>query len=232
MDAVRFPGESAQYRAARDALTRVETDLTRRIEDVAALRRSLPPGGLVPADYAFTAGPADLSTGDLGTGGPERTVRLSELFGGQDTLLLYSMMYSPEMDRPCPMCTSVVDSLDGAASDVVQRAGFAVVASSPIGRIRAFARERGWTHVPLVSSAGTTYNRDYHGENSGGEQFSRMNVFTKAGGQLRHYYATEQSTAAAGQDDRHVDLVWPLWNLLDLTPTGRGQDWRPSYSPR
>jgi len=227
MDGVRFPGESAQYRAARDALTETEIDLTRRIEEVAVLRRSLPRGGLVPADYAFTAGPADLSAD-----GPERTVRLSELFGAHDTLLLYSMMYSPAMDRPCPMCTSVVDSLDGAAPDVVQRAGFAVVASSPVSRIRTFARERGWAHIQLVSSAGTTYNRDYHGENPEGEQLSRMNVFTRAGGQLAHFYATEQTTTATGQDDRHVDLVWPLWNLLDMTPSGRGQDWRPSYSRR
>ncbi len=226
MDLVRFPGESPEYRAARDALTQAESDLTRRIEEVAALRRSLPPGGPVPADYTFTAGPADLSAD-----GPERTVRLSELFGAHDTLLLYSLMYSPAMDRPCPMCTSVVDALDGGAPDVVQRAGFAVVASSPIGAIRAFARERGWMHVPLVSSAGTTYNRDYHGENSGGEHLSRLNVFTKAGGQLRHFYATEQNTVVAGQDDRHVDLVWPLWNLLDLTPSGLAAVLLPPVTP-
>jgi len=227
MDVVQFPGESPEYRAARDTLTQAESELTRRIEEVAALRRSLPPGGLVPTDYAFTAGPADLSVDE-----PERTARLSELFGEHDTLLLYSLMYGPQMDRPCPMCTSVVDSLDGAAPDIAQRAGFAVVASSPIGRIRAFARGRGWVHVPLVSSAGTTYNHDYHGENSGGEQLSRMNVLTLTNGEVRHFYATEQSTSVAGQDTRHVDLIWPLWNLLDLTPAGRGQDWRPSYSPR
>jgi predicted dithiol-disulfide oxidoreductase (DUF899 family) len=227
MSDVRFPGEPAGYRAARDALTQAETELTRRVEEVAALRRSLPPGGTVPEDYAFTEGPADLAADR-----PARPVRLSELFGEHDTLLLYSFMYGPDMDRPCPMCTSLLDGLDGAVPDVAQRAGFAVVAKSPVGRIRAYARERGWSNLRLVSSAGTSYNRDYHGEDEHGGQVSRMNVFTRRGGEIAHFYATEQAAAAPGQDDRHVDLIWPLWNLLDLTPAGRGGDWRPAYSGR
>jgi predicted dithiol-disulfide oxidoreductase (DUF899 family) len=83
----------------------------------------------------------------------------------------------------------------------------------------------------LVSSAGSTYNRDYHGEDAQGDQVSRMNVFTRDGGDIRHFWATEQSAAMPGQEDRHVDMIWPLWNLLDLTPAGRG-DWHPAYSPK
>jgi predicted dithiol-disulfide oxidoreductase (DUF899 family) len=226
MGSVRFPNESPEYRAARDALTQAETELTRQIEEVAAQRRRLPPGGKVPEDYAFSERPAEPSAD-----GVPRQVRLSELFGGHDTLLLYSFMFSPDMSRPCRMCTSLLDGLDGAAPDLVQRAGFAVVAKSPVDRLRSYASERGWVNLRLVSSAGTTYNRDYHGENEH-EQLSRMNVFTRRGGVIRHLYATEQTPAAPGWDDRHVDLIWPLWNLLDLTPEGRGRDWRPAYSSK
>jgi predicted dithiol-disulfide oxidoreductase (DUF899 family) len=226
MTNVRFPNESDGYRAARDALTEAETELTRRVEAVAALRRSLPPGGTVPEDYAFTEGPADLAADE-----PTRQVRLSDLFGEHDTLLLYSFMYGPEMPRPCQMCTSLLDSLDGAAPDVLARAGFAVVAKSPIDRLRQYARERGWVNMRLVSSAGSDYNRDYHGEDDQGDQVSRMNIFTRDGGEIRHFWASEQSEPPPGQEDRHVDTIWPLWNLLDMTPAGRG-DWHPAYSAK
>lgn len=226
MGDIRFPNESSEYRAARDALTQAETELTRRIEEVAAQRRQLPPGGEILDDYVFT----ERAGGSDGDGQP-RQVRLSELFGGHDTLLLYSFMFSPDMSRPCRMCTSLLDGLDGAVPDLAQRAGFAVVAKSPIGRLQSYARERGWVNLRLVSSAGTTYNRDYHGENED-EQLSRMNVFTRRDGVIRHFYATEQTPAAPGWDDRHVDLIWPLWNLLDLTPRGRSRDWRPAYSSK
>jgi predicted dithiol-disulfide oxidoreductase (DUF899 family) len=224
---VRFPNESPDYRAARDALTRAETDLTRQLEQVAEQRRNLPPGGEIPGDYVFAEGPADLSADE-----PTRQVRLSELFGRHGTLLVYSFMYGPEMARPCPMCTSVLDGLDGAVPDLSQRAAFAVVAKSPIGRIREYARERGWAYLRLLSSAGNSYNRDYHGEDADGEQSSRLNVFARSGGTIRHFWASEQAVAVPGQDDRHVDLLWPLWNLLDVTPEGRGQDWRPAYTPK
>ncbi len=224
MGDVRFPNESAEYRAARDALTQAETELTSRIEEVAALRRNLPPGGTVPEDYVFTEGPADLAAD-----APTRQVPLSDLFGEHDTLLLYSFMYGPEMSRPCQMCTSLLDSLDGAAPDVLERAGFAVVAKSPIGRLRQYARDRGWVNMRLISSADNSYNRDYHGEDQHGDQVSRMNVFTRDDGVIRHFWATEQSDTLPGQDERHVDMIWPLWNLLDQTPAGRG-GWRPAYS--
>jgi predicted dithiol-disulfide oxidoreductase (DUF899 family) len=226
VDQVGFPGESAAYRAARDALTQAEVELTQRVEAVAALRRALPPGGIVPQDYAFTEEPADVASDER-----IRHVRLSELFGEHDCLLLYSYMYGPDMAQPCPMCTSLLDGLDGAAADLTQRAAFAVVAKSPAGRLAAYARERGWLNLRLLSSAGTSYNRDYHGENASGEQTSTMNVFTRSGTEIRHFWASEQHATEPGQDDRHVDLIWPLWNLLDLTPGGRG-DWCPSYSPR
>ncbi len=227
MDQIRFPGESADYRAARDRLRAAEIELTQQIDAVAELRRRLPMGGSAQ-DYLFTEGPAD-----LGADEPIRPVRLSELFAPErDTLLLYSFMYGPEMDRACPMSTSLLDGLDGSAPDIMQRVGFAVVAKSPIERIRAYARTRGWVNHRLLSSAGTSYNRDYHGEDAEGNQESTLNVFVRRAEEVHHFYGTEKAGPfRPGQDDRHVDLLWPLWHALDLTPAGRS-DWRPSYSPK
>lgn len=221
MDGTHFPGETPEYRSARDALLAAEVELTRQIEAVAEHRRRLPLGGVVPEDYAFAEGPTDLDTE-----GDPRATSLSELFGPHDTLALYSFMYSSDMARACPMCTSLLDGLDGAAPDIIQRLSFAVVAKSPIKRLRSYARSRGWTNLRLLSSAGTSYNRDFLGEDASGEQRSRLNVFVRRDGETRHFYATEKAATGPDQDERHVDLLWPLWNMLDLTPAGRG-DWRP-----
>ena len=48
-----FPGESPQYRAARSRLLEREIELRGMTEAVAAARRQLPPGGVVPEDYIF-----------------------------------------------------------------------------------------------------------------------------------------------------------------------------------
>jgi predicted dithiol-disulfide oxidoreductase (DUF899 family) len=214
---MRFPGESADYRAARDELLAAEIDLRRQVEQVAELRRRLPLGGEAPEDYAFEE--------DAGV-----PVLLSELFReGKDTLALYSFMFGPEMKQACPMCTSFVDSLDGAAPHAGQRLNLAVVAQSPIGRIREFAHGRGWRNLRLLSSAGNTYNRDYYGENADGGQLPVMNLFVRRGAKIYHSYSTEMvcGPAEPGQNQRHIDMMWPLWNLLDLTPEGRGMGWYP-----
>jgi predicted dithiol-disulfide oxidoreductase (DUF899 family) len=212
----RFPGESPEYRAARDRLLEAEAELRRQTEAVAELRRALPPGGVVPQDYLFEE-----------DGGE---VRLSDLFGpDHDTLAIYSFMYGPEMEEACPSCTSILDSLDGSAPHLAQRIALAVVAKSPEPRIRAFAQERGWRHLRLLSSAGNDYNHDYHGEAPDGSQTPMLNVFTRRDGEIRHFWGTElfQAAREPGQDPRHVDFIWPIWNVLDVTPEGRGTDWSP-----
>jgi predicted dithiol-disulfide oxidoreductase (DUF899 family) len=212
---------------------------------VAAVRRELPPGGAVPEDYVFEEG---------GEGNGAREVRLSELFAaGKDTLAIYSFMFprNPSDDRPgpttgktaqlpleetpCASCTSILDGLDGSAPHIAQRVNLAVVAKSPLPRIRDFARERGWRHLRLLSSAGNTYNTDYLAESEDGGQLPMMNVFVRDGDAIRHFWGTELMFAAGdeGQEPRHVDFIWPVWNVFDLTPDGRGADWEPrlSYGP-
>jgi predicted dithiol-disulfide oxidoreductase (DUF899 family) len=153
---------------------------------------------------------------------------MSQLFAGKQTLIVYSFMYGPKMDQACPSCTSILDALDGEARHVTQRAGLVVVARLPIARIRAHAKHRGWRDLRLLSSASNSYNADYHGENPEGKQTSALNVFTLKDGVVRHSFGAELHNGPSdpGQDPRHVDLIWPLWNLLDLTPEGRG-DFRP-----
>jgi predicted dithiol-disulfide oxidoreductase (DUF899 family) len=217
LHARRFPNEDGRYRNARNRLLRAEMALRRQIESVAALRRKLPPGGAVPEDYVFEEGD------------PPRKVRLSELFGDRDTLVAYSFMYSPAMAKACPMCTCMLDGLNGNAAHIAQRAHLVVIAKSPIARIREFARSRGWSNLRLLSSSGNGYNRDYFAEGPDGAQWPVLNVFVRRKGRIHHSYATEMLFAPAerGQHHRHVDAIWPLWNLLDFTPEGRGTDWYP-----
>ncbi len=224
---VRFPGETDAYRAARDRLLEAELDLRRRIEAVAAQRRELPLGGTVPTDY-------ELAEWDAGVG-KVRATRLSELFApGGDTLLVYSFMFRPgeeglALEVPCPICTSIIDGIDGGVRHLEQRIAFAVIAKAPVERLAAHARARGWRHVRLLSSAGTTFNRDYHAETEDEEQFAVATTFVRRDGRLHHFWSSElwHVPTEAGQHPRHVDFMWPMWAILDSTPQGRGSDWMP-----
>jgi predicted dithiol-disulfide oxidoreductase (DUF899 family) len=215
---MNFPNESPQYRKAREKLLEAEKSLRRHVEEVSALRRKLPPGGEVPEDYVFEA--------------EEGEVRLSQLFARGDTLVAYSFMYGPKMPKACPSCTSIIDALDGEAPHVVQRANFVVIARSPLARFREHAKSRGWSHARLLSSAKNTYNRDYGAETDDGSQMPMLNVFRRSDGVIRHFWGSELLYASSepGQEPRHVDMVWPVWNLLDVTPDGRGADWNPKLS--
>jgi predicted dithiol-disulfide oxidoreductase (DUF899 family) len=222
---ITFPGESAEYRAARDRLLEQEIELRRATEQVAVARRALPPGGVVPEDYAFD------------------DARLSELFApGRESLLIYSFMYPRDplddrpgpRDGPCPSCVALLDQLDGVVEHLEQNANFAVVAKAPLSALREVARERGWRQLRLVSSQGNSYNRDYHAETAEGEQRPMLNVFQRDGETIRHFWASELFYAPTdpGQDPRHVGTIEPLFNMLDLTRDGRPPDWDEQLSYR
>jgi len=227
---IRFPGESEEYRRERNRLLEAEVGLRRAIEDVAAQRRSLPLGGVVPDDYRF----------EEASDGAE--VRFSELFEpGKDVLVIYSFMFPrysgdtrpgpaegetaklPLAETPCASCTSILDSLDGAAPHLRRVLNLAVAAKCEADRIRNFARERGWRHLRLLSSRSSSYNRDYHAETPEGEQMPILNAFVREGNQFRHTWASELMYAPRAEDmeARHVDSIWPIWNVLDVTPEGR-----------
>lgn len=130
------------------------------------------------------------------------------------------------------MCTSILDGIEGEAPHVMQRVNLVIVAKSPIGRILQFTRPRGWRNLRLLSSANNTYNRDYYAEDEKGNQQPALNVFVRRDGRVRHFYNTELLYAPKepGQDGRHVDLIWPLWNLFDFAPEGRGTKWSPKLT--
>jgi predicted dithiol-disulfide oxidoreductase (DUF899 family) len=229
---LQFPGEDSAYRAARNALLQEEISLRRQLERVSAQRRALPPGGVVPEDYVFEA---------LDKAGRPGPLKLSELFApGKQTTAIYSFMYGPERSRPCPGCTHMLDSLDGAARHASQRINLYIVAKSPLARLLAFARERGWPHLTFLSTAGNKYDRDYYGDSSNlspamrrqqeftdGKEWDMpmLNVFRQEKGVVRHTWASEMLYVPAepNQEYRHNDLMDPLWNLFDMTPEGRGQ---------
>jgi predicted dithiol-disulfide oxidoreductase (DUF899 family) len=234
---ITFPGESPEYRAARDLLLEQEVELRRATEEVAAARRRLPPGGIVPEDYVFRG---------QGRDGAPAEVRLSELFApGKDSLVIYSFMFPrdpgderpgptggdaallPLAEGPCPSCVAFLDQLEGTAEHVRPLLNFAVVAKTSVDRLLAFAGERGWRRLRLLSSADNTYNRDYLAETPDGSQRPMLTVFHRDGRTIRHFWSSELFYApmVSGQDPRHVGTLEPNWNMLDLTREGRPTDW-------
>jgi predicted dithiol-disulfide oxidoreductase (DUF899 family) len=219
-----------------------EIELRRAMEAVAAARRELPPGGRVQEDYVFQGRGAD---------GEPTDVRLSELFApGRRSLVIYSFMFPrdpddltpgppdgstallPIAEGPCPSCTALLDQLDGAAEHASQHISLAVVAKAPLPRVLAFARERGWRRLRIVSSAANTYNADYFAQTPGGVQRPMLNVFHRDRDVIRHFWSSEllYAPSDADQEPRHVGTLEPLWNLFDLTPEGRPLDWHEQFS--
>ena len=208
-----FPNESSAYREARNTLLAEEIKLRRAIERVAALRRALPPGGELREDYDFE--------------GQNGAVRLSQLFGDKETLVVYSMMFGPQRERACPMCTAMLTSWEGAARNLRERVALAVTARSPIGRLLDFKKERGWQNLQMYSDINGDYTRAYVNAEDG--DVPGLSVFTRRDGAIRHFWSGEMSGEMAdpGQDPRGAPDLDPLWTIFDLTPAGRDATWYP-----
>jgi predicted dithiol-disulfide oxidoreductase (DUF899 family) len=203
----RYPNESNAYRAARDSLLKDEQELVEKVKAVAAKRRTLPLGGELKEDYVFQWA----NDGKVG-----QNVKFSELFAGHNTLLLYSFMFGPNWDNPCPSCTSLVDGFDRTWYQVTHSgAAFAAIAKAPADRINAWAKKRGWSQIALLSGSDSRYQADYKCQGDTDDmQWPVMHVFRKQNGKIFHFWGTEQLS-------NHVDTVWPYWNLMDFTPEGR-----------
>jgi predicted dithiol-disulfide oxidoreductase (DUF899 family) len=214
-----FPNETAEYRKARNILLAEEIELRRHIERVAALRRAMPLGGKVPEDYVFE--------------GENGAVHLSDLFGDKQTLVLYSMMFGPQREKACPMCTAMLTSWDGTARNLRERVAIAVTGRSPIQRLLDFKKERHWQNLAVHSDTNGDYTRTYVNAEDG--DVPALNIFTRRDGTIYHFWAGEMSGEMSdpGQDPRGAPDPDPLWGILDLTPEGRGSDWYPKldYTP-
>jgi predicted dithiol-disulfide oxidoreductase (DUF899 family) len=213
-----WPGETATYGAAREALLAEEIELRRHLERVAALRRVLPPGPRIATSYVFVDETSASRT-------------LPDLFGDHDTLIVYCWMFGPARARPCPMCTNLLGPLDGNAADLEQQVALAVIGRSPIARQIAFKAERGWRHLKLYETD-DAFPRDVRALAPDGDEWPALLVFTRDDTGIRLHWAGEMSgvTADPGQDPRGAPDLAPLWNLLDLTPRGRDQDWYPKLA--
>jgi predicted dithiol-disulfide oxidoreductase (DUF899 family) len=220
MSILSFPNESEAYRKARSALLDEETRLRAEIAGVAAMRAALPAGGAVKEDYEFK---------EIDGNGAIAGIRMSELFeNDKNCLFLYGFMYGPENEDACPMCSSFLDALNGNAPHLGHRINVAVVAKSPIHRISDYARMRGWDRLRMLSSQHNSYGVDYFAENEKGDQMPMANVFVQRSGVIQHFWGSELLYADVDGQPRHVDSMWPLWNVFDTTPEGRGTDWYPS----
>jgi predicted dithiol-disulfide oxidoreductase (DUF899 family) len=208
-----FPNESSEYRSARNALLAEEIELRRHMERVASQRRALPAGGEIPEDFELFS-----ETGPI---------RFSSLFGGKDTLMVYSMMYGPQRNSPCPMCTSFLNAWNGTAVNLRQRAAIAVTARSPIERLREYKTQRGFGNLPFFSDTSGEYTRTYVSAED--DDIPGLSVFSRRNGSIYHFYSGEMSGEMSdpGQDPRGAPDADPLWTMLDWTPEGRGIDWYP-----
>src|SRR5215475_1478399 len=211
-----FPNESADYRRARQELLTEEIELRRHIERVAERRRALPAGGEVTKSYVFE--------------GESGTANLADLFGGKQTLAIYSYMFGPQRQALCPMCTSFMSTWEHKLPDIEQRIAFVFVARSPIARLIEAKRARGWTRHKVYSDTSGDYTRDY--VNAEDADLPGYSVFTRRDGIIRHFWSGEMGGAMAdpGQDPRGAPDLDPLWTILDTTPEGRGSDWYPKLA--
>jgi len=197
---LRYPNESREYRDARDSLLKDEQELVEKVKSVAERRRNLPLGGALKEDYVFQWA----NDGKVG-----KSVKFSELFAEKDT------MYGPNWDNPCPSCTSLVDGFDRTSYQVTQSAAFVAIAKAPAAQINAWAKQRGWSQIALVSGSDSSYQADYKCQGDSDDmQWPVMHVFKRRGGKIFHFWGTELS-------GNHVDTVWPYWNIMDFTPEGR-----------
>jgi len=214
-----LPNESDDYLAKREEVRLAEIELRKARERVAELRRALPTGAEVQ-DYEFLEGPAALTAGDE----PVTSVRLSELFTAPDrSLVIYHLMFGKKQTTPCPMCTAWIDGYNGVAHHLAQMTDFAIVAAADPAALRTYARARGWDRLRLLSAGDNTFKYDLGSEDRAGEQDSTISVFTKeSDGTLRHFYSGHP-WLGEGLRERGIDEMSPIWNVLDLTPRGRGK---------
>ena len=234
----RWPaGSTQEYIEARRLLFEKEYNLINQIEEVASQRRALPLGPVL-ADYEFEEGPADLQASD-----EVRKVTLTDIVKGGNqahkTLLVYHMMMDTNDTNACPACSMFIDGLNGVAKHLAHHFSLVIVAKAPISSIREYARKREWSHLRFLSSASNTFNKDmgverpdWYKDLAQGPGFSvfRLEKGEDGGDRLRFWYHTTPHFGRVNGKEvvRGMDLLTPVWNLLDITPEGRGQ-WNPSH---
>jgi predicted dithiol-disulfide oxidoreductase (DUF899 family) len=200
-DPVTLPDavDAATWERARADLLTAEKELTRARDAVAARRRRLP---MTPfaSDHVFTT--------------PDGPRTLLDLFDGRGRLVVYQFM-DRGPDHYCGGCTWFTDNVPASAARLLAEhdVTWLHVSDMPLEQMRRYWGERGWT-VPAVSSRGTSFSTD----TGAGEGFG-FSVFVRDGDAIYRTYAT---TA------RGIEHLAFVTSVLDLTPSGRGEDWEDS----
>ena len=198
MHSIRFPNETPAYRTARNTLLDAERDLRRQVEAVAAQRRELALGGEIPQDYAF----------QQRSGGAVTIARMSELFGeGRTRSRSTATCTAPTPRAPCPMCTSILDALDGTTDHATQRIALVAVAKSPIDRVLEIAKG-----AQLASAAPAVVGEEHL------QPRLPRRIRTTAGGSSR------RSTSSVRRDGaiRHSWSSELLYEASAIPPRSRG----------
>jgi predicted dithiol-disulfide oxidoreductase (DUF899 family) len=203
-------GAGGDYASARKELFEKERALRDHVREVAAARAELPRGALMP-EYVFEADE------------PVRRPTLLDLFGDSDQLLVYHLMFHPDDDEACPMCSLWVDGLHGVAHHIARSTSFVVIGKAPLEKLRRWAHRRGWDGLRIVSSHGNSFNADMQIEGERGGQWPGVSTFERDGAEVRHVIT---QTAPMPGGGRGIDLLSPVWHALDLLPAGRGE-WLP-----
>ena len=204
---------------ARKALLEKEKAFQRRRDELAAELRDLP-WVAVEEDYVFT--------------GPDGPVKLSDLFAGRSQLIVQHFMFEPDWSEGCPSCSFWADGWDPLVVHLNHRdVSMAAVSIAPIEKLQAYAERMGWSFT-WVSSAGTSFNRDFQvsatpeeveqGETTYNYRRTRpygleapgMSVFFKdEDGRVFHTYSTYA---------RGLDRLNAAYHYLDMVPKGRDED--------
>ena len=192
------------YATARQALLDAELNLMQRRESVAAMRRQLPPGP-VADDYTFATESGDSTLDGL---------------VGDRPLVLYHFMFGDTMAEPCPMCLMWADGWNAVTDHVDQTVDLALVTNATAAENAALAESRRWQDLRWLSAAGTSFKADYGSADSSGAQSPMITVFERVDNQVRLSYSG--AAHISGDHWRGVDLLSPVWHLLDLTRQGRG----------
>ena len=211
-----------EWLAARKTLLGDEKELTKRRDRVNAQRRRLPMVK-IEKDYVFD-GPAGKQT-------------LGDLFEGRRQLIIYHFMFDPEWDKGCMGCTGYVDAIGDLSMLGERDTSFTLVSRAPLAKLAAYKARKGWT-VPWVSSLGSDFNYDFHvtlderiapveynyrtaaemARPIAGEEHG-LSVFFRASGDVFHTYSTYA---------RGTESLTDAYQLLDVTPYGRQQDFEDS----
>ncbi len=191
---------SEEWREAREALLVKEKEATRALDALAAERRRLPMTRF--DDHEFE--------------GPDGKVRLLDLFGGLDQLVVYQFMDNGPDDY-CPGCSSFTDNVGHLAHLKARGTGYVVVSDMPFAQLAALWKRMEWT-VPVYSSRGSGFSAA-----CGTDRMFGLSVFLRDGEDVfRTYFTT----------GRGVDRLRFDFNVLDLTPWGRQESWEDSPEGR